>query len=242
MLRMLILFGLLFNFLTDAEASVGELFVHVQKSDIEEKLTTQIQELISDVYPDSSFSFSLFPKRIPSRLEENGIQIVEISQTSSGLPKGYTVFDVSYTRNGRKSIAKVQYQIKVQQQLYVPVRRIKAGEALSQSLFTKQWIDITKLRGKFLLDLSKVDGTVAAGYLRDGYPIRETDLDLPPIIHPGKVIDMYFTKNGIQFSIPVTSRVSASKGEEIKVWCEKTRKSYVVTVLSNSLVQWERTL
>lgn len=218
------------------------LGLSVQKSDIELKLEHRIRDLIASVYEAETYRFEVLAKRIPSELKNDGVQLLAVRQSNPGLPKGYTVFDVDYSIAGSKRTAKVQFNIKVMQLLPVPLNRIMAGEPLHESQFTHQWVDITNLRGDMVEQVHAVNGMVATGMLRNGYPIRPTDLSLPPIVDAGSSLTMFFEQNGIQLALPVISRVSATKGEVINVWCEITRKTYRVRVASSNVVEWEQTL
>lgn len=222
--------------------AVSEPGLTIQKSDIEAELEHRIRDLIASVYQGETYRFEVLAKRIPSQLEDVGVQLLAVRQLNPGLPKGYTVFDVDYSIAGSKRIAKVQFNIKVMQLLPVPLNRIMAGEPLHESQFTQQWVDITNLRGDIIEQVHAVHGMVATGMLRNGYPIRPTDLSLPPIVDAGSSLTMFFEQNGIQLALPVISRVSATKGEVINVWCETTRKTYRARVASPNVVQWEQTL
>jgi flagella basal body P-ring formation protein FlgA len=244
---MKVLFFLLFSLLFQAaqatqEKTVSEPSLSTQKSDIEAELEHRIRDLIASVYKGETYRFEVIAKRIPSQLEDVGVQLLAVRQLNPGLPKGYTVFDVDYSVSGSKRIAKVQFNIKVMQLLPVPLNRIMTGEPLHESQFTQQWVDITNLRGEIIENAKDVNNRVASGMLRDGYPIRPTDLSLPPIVEAGSSLTMYFEQNGIQLALPVISRVSATKGEVINVWCETTRKTYRARVASSNMVQWEQTL
>jgi flagella basal body P-ring formation protein FlgA len=212
------------------------------KSDRTSIILKQVKEMVASVYSDESYRFDIQLKRLPSSLNGENIEIKAVRPSDAGLPKGYTVFDVNYEHNGHSRIAKVQFLIQVSQQLPVPLSRLESGTPLHADLFTIQWIDITQLRGVIVEDINDVEGKVAASLLKSGYPIRPTDLLNPPILKAGETVIMTFAKDGIQLSFPVTCRVSAAKGELINVWCDKTRKTYKVKVISSELVAWEQTL
>ncbi|NCP84067.1 MAG: flagellar basal body P-ring formation protein FlgA [Bacteroidetes bacterium] len=202
----------------------------------------KVKEMVSSVYTDDSFRFDISLKRLPSSLDGNNIVIKSVRPTNDGIPRGYTVFDVNYERNGNERVAKVQFLIQVSQLLPVPLARLESGTPLSADLFAMQWIDITNLRGIVVENVNDVDGMVTASLLKSGYPIRPTDLTNPPIIKAGESVTMTFSQEGIALSLPVTCRVSAAKGEFINVWCDKTRKTYKVKVISSQIVAWEQTL
>lgn len=205
-------------------------------------IETLITELIKSVYASDLYQFEISAKRIPSQLEVEGVQIKKVRPATPGLPKGYTIFDVDYEVNGNKRVAKVQYNITVLQHLPVPLNRIEGGTPLSSDLFALQWVDITNLRGTITENVEDVEGKVAAGLLKSGYPIRPTDLNSPPIIKAGDQVTMVYKKDGIQLAFAVISRVAAPKGETINAWCESTRKTYRVKVFNRTTVIWEQTL
>lgn len=237
-------FMLMCNNITAAKAS--SLLFQFEESSVQEIKPTSIEslitELIKSVYAGDEYQFEVSAKRIPSQLEEKGVHIKKVRPSTPGLPKGYTIFDVDYEINGNKRVAKAQFNITVLQHLPVPLNRIEGGTPLSSDLFTYQWVDITNLRGAITQEVADVDGKVAAGLLKSGYPIRPTDLDSPPLIKAGDQVTMVFSKDGIQLALAVISRVAAPKGEVINAWCEATRKTYRVKVLNRTTVIWEQTL
>ena len=240
--------GLLMMILAQHIVLGNAMSISFDSNSVEQKIETVAQidqlitELIQSVYQSENYQFEISPKRIPAQLEAKGVRILKVRPSVPGLPKGYTLFDVDYEVNGYKRVAKIQYMVTVLQHLPVPLNRIEGGSSLSTDIFTHQWVDITNLRGSIIEDVSLVDGMVAAGLLRSGYPIRPTDLVNPPIIKAGDQVKMVYSNGGIQLAISVVSRVSAPKGEIINVWCEDTRKTYKVKVLSKTSVQWEQTL
>lgn len=211
-------------------------------SDRESLIVGKVKELISTVYADEIYRFDLQLKRLPSSLDGKNVIVKSVRPVNTGIPKGYTVFDVNYERNGHERVAKVQFLIQVSQLLPVPLNRLENGTPLSADMFAMQWIDITNLRGVVIEDATDVEGKVSASLLKSGYPIRPTDLENPPIIKAGESITMLFDQEGISLSLSVTARVSAAKGELIHVWCDKTRKTYKVKVISSQVVAWEQTL
>ncbi|TNE68937.1 flagellar basal body P-ring formation protein FlgA [bacterium] len=216
--------------------------VELTQSKVQEALEAKVTELVKSVYEGDRYQFDVIAKRIPSQLDQKGVVIQQVKQVDTGLPKGYTVFDVMYQINNQTRQTKVQFNIQVMEMLPVPLDRITAGEMLRETMFTYQWVDITNLRGEIIKQASDVNGKVANGLLRNGYPIRPSDLSAPPIVEAGNSLTLYYEQNGILLALPVISRVSASKGEVINVWCETTRKTYRARVASSSTVQWEQTL
>lgn len=212
------------------------------ETDRESQILSKVKELVATVYSDDSYRFDIQLKRLPSSLEGKNVSIKSVRPVNAGIPKGYTVFDVNYERNGQERVAKVQFLIQVSQLLPVPMNRIESGTPLSPDLFAMQWLDITRLRGVIVENPAEVEGKVAASLLKSGYPIRPTDLINPPVVNAGESVTMTFTQEGISLSLPVTCRVSAAKGELINVWCDKTRKTYKVKVISSQIVAWEQTL
>lgn len=223
---------------SDVNANQTEKSIQSKPVKIEEHIT----ELIKSVYASELYQFELSPKRIPSQLEEPGVVIKRVRPATPGLPKGYTLFDVDYEQNGFQRVTKVQFNVTVLQYLPVPLERLENGQALNTQLFVHQWVDVTNLRGAIISDANEVEGKVAAGLLRSGYPIRPNDMVNPPIVKPGDQLTMVFFKDGIQLALPVVSRVAAPKGESINAWCENTRKTYRVKVINRSTVKWEQTL
>jgi len=234
-----LLFGL---FLLQSVDSVHKGEIVSNEGDRKSLIEGKVKEMVASVYSDDSYRFDITLKRLPSSLDGKNVTVKAVRPTNDGIPRGYTVFDVNYERNGYERVAKVQFLIQVSQLLPVPLARLESGTPLNADLFVMQWIDITKLRGIVVENVNDVEGFVAASLLKSGYPIRPTDLTNPPIIKAGESVTMMFSQEGVSLSLPVICRVSAAKGELINVWCDKTRKTYKVKVISSQIVAWEQTL
>lgn len=202
----------------------------------------QVEEMVASVFKGDNYRYHVEIKRLPNAITNKEATIKRVWPINNGIPKGYTVYNVDYSINGSERTAKVQLFIQVSQQLPVPINRIEGGTPLNEDLFVYQWIDITTLRGDFVHFADETNGKVAAGFMKNGYPIRPSDLMNPPLIQPGNAVVMVYQENGIQLALPVVSRQSGAKNEFITVWCEKTRKTYKTKVINSEQVVWEQTL
>lgn len=212
------------------------------KRNITDEVLDRITEEVQTVYQGDNYRFSIIPKRIPGDLESNATSIEQVSYIGQNMPKGYSTFTVIYHNGSSVSKANVQVFIEVNQKLPVPSERISKGTHLSANLFSEMWVDITQIRGSIITKVNEVDGYVASGILFPGRPIRPSDLMKEPVVRPGNTISMIYNKDGIELVLAVTSRQDGAKKDEIRVYCEETRKTYLVRILNKGEALWLNTL
>jgi flagella basal body P-ring formation protein FlgA len=228
-----------------APAFVQARAISFADSLLEQRLTNIITQQLQTVYPAEQYKFELELKRIPRTVQ--GLapeQVVKAEQTSRGAPRGYETFQLFLVDQQGKDMGQTHLQIHLRlwQKLPVPQKRILAGENLSSNQLTYKWVELTRMTGTFLTEISLVDGHIADHMLPPDRPLRETDLAKPSVVEAGDMVNMQFSDGALQISLRCVARQAAAKGEEIRVFSEQTRRTYQVKVVNNKQVQWVKTL
>ena len=210
---------------------------------VKERVMKLVSRQMEQTYPSESYKYELQLKRLPRMLDDVPPRMIEsVAFTGRGLPRGYETIDVYYRQGDSKRVAKSQVQVVVWQYLPVAGTRFESGEEITPERLTWQWIDITRLSGAFITVPKEAIGLVAGKLIRQGDPIRETDLTRPPIVEPGANISMHYRSNGLDIAITCTARKAAAKGDEIRLYSEQTRKTYLARITATNTAVWLKTL
>jgi len=211
---------------------------------VEKKFLQLVDSELQSYYKADHYKYKVQLKRLPHQLKyvEAG-QLERVDFTARGMPSGYQSVNVYYQSNeDREKVAIAQVKITLWQHLPIAKVRIEQGEPLREKMFTNQWIDVTRYSSNFIEDPQKVSGYVAAGLIRKGDPITAGDLARQPIVEAGDVVQMKYNKQGLIINLQCVTRKAAAKGEEIRVFNDQTRKTYLVTVIDGNRVKWQKTL
>ena len=186
------------------------------------------------------YQYELNPRWIPASLLQVGPENIH-SVSISGSIEEYTRFDVIHqTRTGRKS-SQIQLHVDADQLVVVAIERISSSEAIEINQFEMQWKPVRLGRDRFISDLTDLEGKSIRRNLLPGQPIRENEISSPILVSPGQEVAMIFSQGSIQLELNCESRQSGSKGEQVQIYCQETRKKYTTIVIGAGEVQWLRT-
>ena len=210
---------------------------------VESKFLQLVDLELQNYYESDSYRYKVQLKRLPRQLDRvKQEQLSRVDFAARGMPAGYESVDVYYRFREREKVAKAQVKIMVWQHLPTAKRRIEKSEAFNEKMFTKQWVNITRYSSSFIEDTKEIIGYVAASLIREGDPLTAGDLARIPVVEAGDVVQMKYNKKGLIINLQCVTRKSAARGEEIRVFNKDTRKTYLVTVIDENRVKWQKTL
>lgn len=186
---------------------------------------------------------SVTPKWIPNII--HGLephQITNIRFKQVGLPKGYQTASVFYQENDEDHSRDVQIHIQIKKPLPVATRRIERNEMISNDDLMERMTDITRLQRMPIDSKEEVLSQSAAGIIKKGNVFYNSNLQRKPVIKAGDLVEMIYAEGGVEVALNCDAREDKAKGENIRVYSEKTRKTYVGKVLNAEKVLWEKTL
>ncbi len=183
------------------------------------------------------------PKWIPNSIESLGSQqITEVEFTQVGLPKGYQTVNVFFRENDEILSRDIQLHIQIEKPLPVSTRRIERNEMISEHDLVMQMTDITRLQRMPIDSKEQILNQSAAGLIKKGDIIYETSLQKKPVVRAGDQVKMIYAEGGVEVALHCNAREDKAKGENIRLYSEKTRKTYIGKVITSEKVLWEKTL
>lgn len=202
----------------------------------------RVHQKLSEVYDTEDYRFQVIEKWVPQKIKSLVPSKIKSLTFESSKPKGYQMVRVFFQDMGTIEEASIQIFIEVKRYLPVASRRIMPGEAVDASLFTMQWVDISRIREVYLSDTKLIAGKTTQSLIRKGSLLQLKDFREKPLIEPGDVVKMQYTSKGISVIIPCFAQGFAAKGEQIKLFNKETGEHYIGQVQSAQNVIWEKTL
>lgn len=153
-----------------------------------------------------------------------------------------TIFDVTYKQRSQYETVQVQLIVDKEYKIPVAVSRIMAGEKLNAENLELKWVSVPYNRSQWVGSIEELQGKTLRRSLAPGQPVRQIDVTTNYVIHAGDPVTMIYEENGIHIGIKTEARENGSIGDEIKIFCDETRKRYVGKVQSPGTVIWKKTL
>lgn len=186
---------------------------------------------------------AVIPKWIPKRVQHlDSHQITEIQFTQVGLAGGYQTVRVFFRENGEMISRDVQLFIRIEKPLPVTARRIDRNEVISGADLVMRKTEITHLQRMPIDSKEKIVNQSAAGLIKKGEVVYASNLQKKPIIKAGDLVEMIYIEGGVEVALNCNAREDKAKGEDLRLYSEKTRKTYIGKVLTSKQVIWEKTL
>lgn len=215
-------------------------FGYAQNSSIE-KIRQLAEKEISSLCEECEITVT--PKWIHTSIENlNSQKIVEIEFKEVGLPKGYQNARVFYRDNAELLSRDVQLHIRVEKRLPVAAKRIERNEVIFHTDLAMRMTDITRLQRIPIDSKEQILNQYAAGLIRKGNVIYRSSLQKKPVIKAGDLVEMIYEEGGVEVALNCNAREDKAEGENIRLYSEKTRKTYIGKVLSAEKVLWVKTL
>lgn len=209
---------------------------------IEAFLINKVDEILIDRYPVEDYRYIINTKWIPEKLKETPFDDWIGLSMDDESPRSYETVTVSY--NTRSGIKKTRVQVHIQLEQWVPVANttLSKGDEIESLNITRQWVDITRFRGLYIINEESLIGKAAGRLVKKGRGFQHMDLIQVPIVKPGDVIDLVYSENGINIVIPCIARQNKAIGEVIKLINKETGRTYMGKLTSKSSALWEKTL
>lgn len=186
---------------------------------------------------------AITPKWIPNVIERlESHQITDIQFTEVGLPKGYQTASVIFQENDKRVSQDVQLHIRIEKLLPVAAKRIKRNEVISDGDLLMQMTDITRLQRMPIDSKEEIVNQSANSLIKKGSVIYRLSLQKKPVIHAGDRVKMIYAEGGVEVALNCNAREDKAAGEIIRLYSEKTRKTYIGKVVDAEKVLWEKTL
>lgn len=183
------------------------------------------------------------PKWIPNIIEGLGFhQITDLQFKEVGLPTGYQTTKVFYRKNNEALSRNVQLLIRIKKPLPVAAKRIERNTVISDGDLKIRMTDITLLQRMPIDSKEEIVNQSAAGLIKKGRVIYSSNLQNKPVIKAGDRVEMIYVEGGVEVALNCNAREDKATGENIRLYSEKTRKTYVGKVLNAKKVLWEKTL
>lgn len=215
-------------------------FGYAQNSSIE-KIRQLAEKEISSLCEECEITVT--PKWIHTSIENlNSNQIKDIRFITVDLPKGYQTAQVLYRENDEVHSRDVQLHIRVEKRVPVAARRIERNEVISDTDLAMRMKDITRLQRTPIDSKEQILNQSAAGLIKKGTVIYSSSLQKKTVINAGDRVEMIYEEGGVEVALNCNAREDKAIGENIRLYSEKTRKTYVGKVLSAEKVLWEKTL
>lgn len=206
-------------------------------------LVDHIRSTMAQYYPQETHQFHIEIRRLSPALEQISPNHVQgIRYNGIGIPSGFTLFDVILDNHQRNPQANIQAYVGITQWLPVPTHRIMSGESLSSQQFSMAWVDVTRQSGQFITDSHLFNGQVAGRNLREGVPVRQSELRRIPIVEAGDLVVVHYMRDGLSIALQGIARQDGAVGDRIRVHNEETRKTYTATIQPDGTLVWNQTL
>ncbi|MDI6402127.1 flagellar basal body P-ring formation chaperone FlgA [Balneolaceae bacterium ANBcel3] len=203
-------------------------------------LKKAVQSIEAQYHPEK-YRFDVSARWIPASLDRLSGDVVREVRLEDQVER-YTNFVVVYDLNGSRRQVDVQLQIHMEINVPVARERIVSGTLIEKEHLRKQWVEVPRDRGQLAESKNQVTGKVIRRTLSPGEPVRIADLTEEYLIEAGESITLSFIGNGMRVDIVAVSRQDGSLNDEIRVYSNETRRTYLAVVHEPGRVLWKRTL
>lgn len=122
-----------------------------------------------------------------------------------------------------------------------PTRDVRRGRVLMGRDLKERWMDFSHHRSDVLLDKSSAYGRIVKIPLREGRPLRDSQLSPKYDIFSGQIAELIVNRQGMYFSIPVEALESGISGDRIDVKNTSSGKSFTAIITKEGSLTLENT-
>jgi flagella basal body P-ring formation protein FlgA len=201
----------------------------------------QAEQAMAERHDPDRYRFHAEPGWIPgslARLPDDAI----ISVTPTAGPERHTAFTVRYRDGNRPRETDVQLRLTIETMIPVAAVRVTAGTRITSGHLVSQWVEVSRDRGQLVTDVAELEGMTLRRTLAMGEPVRRSDITTGYLVNAGDTVNLIFSADGMQIVLSATARQNGAANEDIRVYSEQTRRTYLATVRSPGEVEWRRTL
>ncbi len=201
----------------------------------------EAQKALTQHHDTNRYRFFVEPGWIPGSLTRISEEAI-VSVTPTTEPERHTTFRVRYLDGNRHREADVQLRLTIETKVPVTAERIPAGTRINTGLLVLRWVEVSRDRGQLVMDADELEGMTLRRTLAMGEPVRRSDITTDYLVKAGDTVDVIFFDDGMQIILSATARQNGAENEDIRVYSEQTRRTYLATVRSPGEVEWKRTL
>lgn len=187
------------------------------------------------------YRISAEPRWIPGSLAQLPEKAV-LDVVPGGKPERYTTFSVRYLEGNRERKSDVQLRLTIETRLPVAAERIPAGTRIGPDHLFEQWVETNRDRDQLVMDAGKLEGKTIRRTLAMGEPVRRSDITTDYLVEAGETVTLVFSGTGMRIDLLAIARQNGAADEDIRVYSEETRRTYLATVRGPGEVVWKRTL
>lgn len=205
----------------------------------------QILELamksLENRFDGDSHRFEVTPRWIPASLaglpREAILEVVPKSTIER-----FTNFEVTYKAGNSRQQSQVQLQVEMEQLLPVMRDRMTAGTVITVDDIETGWISVTRDRGQLATHPSEIEGKTLRRTLAMGEPVRKADITTEYVIEAGEAVTLIFLNHGTRIDLTAVARQDGAMNDDIRLYSNETRRTYLGKVTGPGEVLWKRTL
>lgn len=196
---------------------------------------------LDGMYCNDSYRFHLQPRWIPSTLARLPADAVH-DVTMLGSLDRYTGFHVVYEHRGRRQEVRIQLKVDIDQWLPVARELVTAGTVIGGDHLDMRWVNVPRDRGQLVTDPAVLHGKTLRRTLAAGEPVRTADITTEFLVEVGQAVQLVMTGDGTVIELTAVARQNGALGDDIRVYSDDTRRTYLGRVEQAGRVQWIRTL
>ena len=206
-----------------------------------DRILEAAQTALEERHDPDRYRFATDPRWIPRSLaSEPASSVREVSL--EGSVGRYTSFSVAYSSGGRNRTADIQLKVTMEKKLPVTSERVTSGTVISDDHLEYRWVEIGRWRGQLVSEADELPGKTLRRTLAMGEPVRRADITTEYLVEAGESVTLVFINSGTRIDLSATARQSGALNEDIRLYSEETRRTYLGTVSGNGEVIWKRTL
>lgn len=199
------------------------------------------QESLESQNVQDSYRFGVSPRWVPGSLAAMPKDAI-IDVVIQGSVERFTNFEVTYLSGSRRRQAQVQLQVDMEHLVPVVRERLDAGKEVRRDHLDQRWVPVPRDRGQLVTDPAEIEGKTIRRTLASGEPIRRADISTEYVVEAGDAVTLTFRNDGMSIELIVVARQNGSVEDDIRLYSDETRRTYLGTVTGPGSVDWKRTL
>lgn len=199
------------------------------------------QTVLEERHDPERYRFTTEPRWIPRSLASLPAEVVR-NVTVEGNVERYTSFSVDYHNAGRNRTADIQLKVTIEKKLPVISERVSSGTSISEEHLEYRWVEISRQRGQLVTESDELLGRTLRRTLAMGEPVRRADITTEYLVEAGESVTLVFINSGTRINLSAVARQNGALNEDIRLYSEETRRTYLGTVAGSGEVVWKRTL
>lgn len=131
--------------------------------------------------------------------------------------------------------------------LVVPTRTVRPDDPLAPEAVQMAWTETTTFRGEPLTpaayrELLAQGDVFAVRTLREGRPLRSTDVRPPYLVDTGSSVRMHYARGRLAMTLTCKAREAGALGDEVRLYAPDTKTTYRARITGPGTAIWIETL